>query len=146
MKMLKQTPGVFPVMARDGWPKDGDKTYQGAKAVVYYMDGGGRHPVIQPGHMDVVKKLIDGKAGFVNLHYAVEYPKEYNDRVFPWLGGYYETGFSTNPHWGRRLQEAAGACDRARRQAVHHPRRMVLQHPLRSRHEGRDADPEGDAA
>jgi hypothetical protein len=99
MNLLKQTPGIFPVMARDDWPKDEDKTYQGAKAVVYYMDGGNNHPVIQRGHMDVVKKLIDAKAGFVNLHYAVEYPKQVNDRVLPWLGGYYETGYSTNPHW-----------------------------------------------
>jgi hypothetical protein len=99
MKLLRQTPGVFAVMARDGWPRDEDKTYQGAKAVVYYMDGGNNHPVIQRGHMDVVKKLIDAKAGFVNLHYAVEYPKQVNDRVLPWLGGYYETGYSTNPHW-----------------------------------------------
>jgi hypothetical protein len=99
MKLLQQTPGVFPVMARDDWPKDEDKTYQGAKAVVYFMDGGNNHPVIQRGHMEVVKKLIDAKAGFVNLHYAVEYPKQVNDRILPWLGGYYETGYSTNPHW-----------------------------------------------
>src|ERR1044071_2450262 len=39
MKLLKETPGVFPVMARDGWPKD-PKTFEGAKAVVFYMDGG----------------------------------------------------------------------------------------------------------
>jgi hypothetical protein len=99
MNLLKQTPGVFPVMARDDWPREGEKTYHGARAVVYYMDGGNNHPVIQRGHMDVVKKLIDSKAGFVNLHYAVEYPKQFNDRIFPWLGGYYETGYSTNPHW-----------------------------------------------
>src|SRR5438874_6907940 len=40
MNLLKQTPGVFPVMARDGWPKDPDKTFAGARAVVFYMDGG----------------------------------------------------------------------------------------------------------
>ena len=34
MDMLKQTPGVFPVMARDGWPKD-EKIFTGAKAVVF---------------------------------------------------------------------------------------------------------------
>src|SRR5947199_9528896 len=39
MKLLEQTPGVFPVMARDGWPKD-PKTFAAAKAVVFYMDGG----------------------------------------------------------------------------------------------------------
>src|SRR5665213_1516937 len=72
MKMLKQTPGVFPVMVRDGWPKN-PKTFDDAKSVVFYMDGGGGHPILNKGHKEVVQKLIDKKVGFVNLHYAVEY-------------------------------------------------------------------------
>jgi len=98
MKLLAQTPGVFPVMARDGWPKKED-TFKGAKVVVFYMDGGGGHPILHKGHKEVVQKLIDDKVGFVNLHYAVEYPRSQSDHVLAWLGGYYETGFSTNPHW-----------------------------------------------
>lgn len=98
MKMLKQTPGVFPVMTRDGWPKN-PKIFEGAKSVVFYMDGGGGHPIIQKDHLDEVKKLMDANSGFVNLHYAVEYPKQHNELILSWLGGYYETGFSTNPHW-----------------------------------------------
>jgi type 1 glutamine amidotransferase len=98
MKMLQETPGVFPVMARDGWPKN-PKTFEDAKAVVFYMDGGGVHPILNKGHKEVVQKLIDKKVGFVNLHYAVEYPKSQSEHVLSWLGGYYETGFSTNPHW-----------------------------------------------
>lgn len=104
MNLLKQTPGVFPVMARDGWPKN-PKTFEGAKAVVFYMDGGGGHPILQKDHKDVVQKLIDDGVGFVNLHYAVEYPKSQSDHVLQWLGGYYETGFSTNPHWKANFQE-----------------------------------------
>jgi type 1 glutamine amidotransferase len=98
MKMLQQTPGVFPVMARDGWPKK-PETFENAKSVVFYMDGGGGHPILHKGHREVVQKLIDDKVGFVNLHYAVEYPKSQSEHIFKWLGGYYETGFSTNPHW-----------------------------------------------
>jgi type 1 glutamine amidotransferase len=98
MKMLQQTPGVFPVMARDGWPKD-PKTFENAKSVVFYMDGGGGHPILNKGNKEVVQKLIDDKVGFVNLHYAVEYPKSQSDHVLKWLGGYYETNYSTNPHW-----------------------------------------------
>jgi hypothetical protein len=98
MKMLQQTTGVFPVMARDGWPKN-PRTFDNAKAVVFYMDGGGGHPILHKGHKEVVQKLIDSKVGFVNLHYAVEYPKSQSAHVLQWLGGYYETGFSTNPHW-----------------------------------------------
>ena len=98
MKLLKQTPGVFPVMCRDGWPKN-PKTFEGAKSVVFFMDGGGGHPIIQKDHREVVEKLMNAGVGFVNLHYAVEYPKSQSDHIFNWLGGYYETGFSTNPHW-----------------------------------------------
>ena len=98
MKLLRENPGVFPVMARDGWPKD-SKTFEGAKAVVFFMDGGGGHPIIQSNHMAVVQKLLDQGAGFVNIHYAVEYPKKQGQTILSWLGGYYETGYSTNPHW-----------------------------------------------
>jgi type 1 glutamine amidotransferase len=98
MKLLQETPGVFPVMARDGWPKN-PHTFDNAKSIVFYMDGGGGHPIIQKDHREVVQKLLDQGVGFVNLHYAVEYPKSQSDHVLNWLGGYYETGFSTNPHW-----------------------------------------------
>src|SRR3954471_6907106 len=39
MNMLRQTPGVFPVLARDGWPKK-KETFEKARSVVFYMDGG----------------------------------------------------------------------------------------------------------
>jgi type 1 glutamine amidotransferase len=98
MKLLKQTPGVFPVMARDGWPKD-PKTFEGAKTLVFFMDGGGGHPVIQQNRLQEIQKYMDDGVGFVNLHYAVEYPKKVSTPILSWLGGYYETGYSTNPHW-----------------------------------------------
>jgi hypothetical protein len=104
MKLLQQTPHVFPVMARDGWPKDPEKTFEGAKSVVFFMDGGGGHPIIQKDHMDVVGKMMDKKVGFVNLHYAVEYPNKVEDRILTWLGGYYETGVSINPHWTAEIK------------------------------------------
>ncbi len=96
MDMLKQTPGVFPVMARDGWPKNED-IFKGAKAVVFYMDGRGGHPVAQ--HLDFLQKLIDQGVGWVNLHYAVDYTKEAGARVIDWMGGYYDAEISINPHW-----------------------------------------------
>jgi type 1 glutamine amidotransferase len=104
MNLLKQTPGVAPVMARDGWPKN-EKIFDGAKAVVFYMDGGDNHPILRGEHQAVVQKLIDQGVGFVNLHYAVEYPKSKSDHVLQWLGGYYETNFSTNPHWDAEFKK-----------------------------------------
>jgi type 1 glutamine amidotransferase len=104
MKLLQETPGVFPVMARDGWPKN-PKTFEGAKSVVFFMDGGNGHPIVQKDHRDVVQKLMGQGVGFVNLHYAVEYPKSQSDHILEWLGGYYETGYSTNPPWKAEIKE-----------------------------------------
>lgn len=98
MKLLQQTQGVFPVIAQNGWPKN-PQTFDRAKSIVFYMDGGSGHPILQADHRQVVQRLIDSGVGFVNLHYAVEYPKSQSEHVLSWLGGYYETGFSTNPHW-----------------------------------------------
>src|SRR5262249_14252257 len=96
MKLLQETPGVFPVMAKNGWPGD-PQTFANARCVVFFMDGGGGHPIIKPGHMQEVQKLIDSGTGFVNLHYAVEYPKEQGKTVLGWLGGYFKSHTSPKP-------------------------------------------------
>jgi type 1 glutamine amidotransferase len=103
MNLLKQTDGVWPVMARDGWPKN-EKIFDGAASLVFFMDGGSNHPVIKPEHMEKLQKYLDNGTGWVNLHYAVEYPKEPGKRILSWMGGYYETGFSINPHWDAEIR------------------------------------------
>jgi type 1 glutamine amidotransferase len=104
MKLLQETPGVFPVMVRDGWPKHPAETFANAKSVVFFMDGGSGHPLIKDNHMAEIQKLIDNGVGFVNLHYAIEYPQKQGQGILDWLGGYYETGFSTNPHWDAKFE------------------------------------------
>jgi len=96
MDMLKQTPGVFPVMARDGWPKN-EAILKGAKSIVLYMDGRGGHPVNKK--LNVLKPLMDQGVGWVNLHYAVDYTKETGATVIDWMGGFYDAEISINPHW-----------------------------------------------
>ena len=82
-----------------GWPKD-EAVFNGARTLVFFMDGGGRHPIIQKDHLETIQKLMDKGVGLVCLHYAVEVPKgKPGDKFLDWIGGYYETGFSTNPHW-----------------------------------------------
>jgi type 1 glutamine amidotransferase len=97
-KMLKQQPGVWPVFCKGGWPTD-PKVLDGAKSLMLYMDGRGGHPILREKRMDLVQGLIDKKCGFVNLHYAVDYPKKPGDTILTWLGGYYDAEVSTNPHW-----------------------------------------------
>lgn len=109
MNLLKQTEGVFPIMARNGWPKN-EKLFDTADCVVMYMDGGGAHPAIQnPERMKLIQKQLDRGCGWVNMHYAVEYPVKRGDLdiagpVKGWLGGYYETGYSINPHWDAEVR------------------------------------------
>jgi type 1 glutamine amidotransferase len=99
VKCLENVPGVKPVFIAGGWPED-ESVFHGAKAVVFFMDGGGGHPMIQKDRLDAMQKLMDQGVGLVCLHYAVEVPKgKPGDRFLEWLGGYYESGFSTNPHW-----------------------------------------------
>ncbi len=57
--------------------------------------------MIQKDRLDrVLKPLMDKGVGLACLHYAVEVPKgKPGDAFLNWIGGYYESGFSTNPHW-----------------------------------------------
>lgn len=97
---LKSVPGVEPVVVKGGWPAD-EGVFEGARAVVLYMDGGSGHAAIQGDRLKTLGKLMDRGVGLVCLHYAVEVPKgEPGDRFQDWIGGFYETGWSTNPHWG----------------------------------------------
>jgi type 1 glutamine amidotransferase len=98
-KCLAQVPGVEPVVVTGGWPQD-ESVFEGARTLVFFMDGGSGHPMIQRDRLETIQKLMDKGVGLVCLHYAVEVPKgKPGNKFLDWIGGYYETGFSTNPHW-----------------------------------------------
>lgn len=97
-KLLCQTPGVVPVIVRNGWPAD-ESVFVGASAVVFYLDGRDAHPLADPAKYAVLKPVIEAGAGFVNLHYAVDYNPAVGAQILPWLGGHYEDGYSVNPIW-----------------------------------------------
>ena len=99
MNLLKQTPGVWPVMARDGWPKN-DAILDGARSIIMYCDGGGGHPVLQGERLRRVGDLLKTGVGFGGIHYAVEVQKDAGGPQFlDWIGGYFEAHWSVNPHW-----------------------------------------------
>jgi type 1 glutamine amidotransferase len=51
-------------------------------------------------HLDEFDKVLGRGTGLVCLHYAVEVPKgPGGERFLDWLGGYFETDWSVNPHW-----------------------------------------------
>lgn len=86
-----------------GWPND-DSVLDDADSIVMYCDGGGRHPALK--NLKTIQKHIDRGVGFVCLHYGVEVPKDDGGPEFlNWLGGYFETDWSVNPHWTANFTE-----------------------------------------
>jgi hypothetical protein len=98
VNLLKQNEGVFPIMAREGWPKN-ERLFETADCIVMYMDGRNGHPAVQGDRLDFLQKQMDRGAGWVNIHYAVDYLPKHGKRVMGWMGGYYEPDYSINPHW-----------------------------------------------
>lgn len=106
-KCLDKVSGVDAHIYLNGWPKEPD-AFKDAAAVVLFMDGGNGHPVIKDDHLKVMGDLMARGVGLACLHYAVEVPKEKGGPEYlKWIGGYYETGYSINPHWDADLKIAA---------------------------------------
>jgi type 1 glutamine amidotransferase len=85
----------------NGWPKEAD-ALKGADAVVIYCDGGNGHPALK--HLKELDELAKQGVGIGMIHYAVE-PGDGNQQpdgraeFLNWIGGYFETFYSVNPHW-----------------------------------------------
>jgi type 1 glutamine amidotransferase len=103
MNLLKQTEGVWPVMVRDGWPKN-EQVFDNAATILFYMDGRGGHPVVQKDRLALLQKYMDKGTGWVNLHYAVDYEPRHGSTVVKWMGGFYDPRTSTNPHWDANIR------------------------------------------
>lgn len=95
---LKQTPGVWPVMAADGWPKD-ERIFDGARAVVVYADGGDKLPFLEPARWEKVKSLVGKGAGLVMLHQAVDVAEARAEEIKSWLGGVFVKDIGCRGHW-----------------------------------------------
>jgi hypothetical protein len=95
--LLRQTPGVFPVLALD-WPKK-PETLAGAKAIVCFFDGGDKHAFLQEGRLAQVQKLADAGVGLVQFHQGVDVPNDLGDRMRSLMGAAWEKGYSQRAHW-----------------------------------------------
>src|SRR5258708_14057553 len=96
-KCLRQNKGVETVVVKGGWPED-EKVFDGAGALVLYVHGGAKHPLMMGDRLDIMGKLMRKGVGLVCLHYAVEVPKEKGGpELLDWIGGYYERPYSQNP-------------------------------------------------
>lgn len=100
-KSLRGVDGLEVRVILNGWPKD-ESVFEGADAVVFFMDGGGRHEVVQDEGRRL--KLIDSWAskgvGLGFMHYGVEVLADQAGQEFQrWIGGHYEHMHSCNPIW-----------------------------------------------
>ncbi len=98
MKWLKAQPGVWPIMAAEGWPQN-ERIFNGAKAVVVYMDGGAKLAFLAPERWAIIEKLIAGGAGLVMLHQAVDVPAERAETLKSWLGAVFQGDIGSRGHW-----------------------------------------------
>jgi hypothetical protein len=104
MNWLKQTPGTWPVLVADGWPKN-EAIFDGAKAVVVYADGGAKLPFLEPARWSRVKQFIDAGAGFVMLHQAVDIPEDRAEEMKSWLGAVWQKDIGCRGHWDMEFSE-----------------------------------------
>jgi hypothetical protein len=104
MDWLKQAPGVWPVMAAEGWPKD-ERIFDGAKAIVVYADGGAKLPLLEPARWARLKALMDAGVGIVMLHQAVEVPAARAEEMKSWLGAVWQPDIGCRGHWDMEFNE-----------------------------------------
>ena len=96
-KCLKQTKHVQTVVVKGGWPED-ESVFKGAKSIVFYLDGGARHPFLEGQRLETLRGLMKNGVGMALLHYAVEIPKEKGGpELMLWTGGFYDRPYSQNP-------------------------------------------------
>jgi hypothetical protein len=105
-KCLDGFPGLDVEVVLNGWPKD-EGVFDGADAIVFYMDGGARHEVVlEDGRrMKLVDEWAKAGVGLGFMHFGVEVVADQAGKEFKdWIGGHYEHMFSCNPIWEPRFE------------------------------------------
>lgn len=104
---LKDVPSLRVELVLGGWPKD-EKIFDGADAVVFYMDGGAKHDAVQEGRrrLDLIDSWAKRGVGIGAMHYGVEVLADQGGAEFKrWIGGHYEHMFSCNPMWAPQFSQ-----------------------------------------
>lgn len=105
-KCLEHVDGLDTKFVLNGWPED-ESILTSADAVVFYMDGGKRHEIVQTAErIQLVDELAAKGVGIGCMHYGVEILADQAGRQFKdWIGGHYEHMFSCNPIWEPHFAE-----------------------------------------
>jgi hypothetical protein len=99
---LKQTPGVWPVLART-WPTN-EAILDGAKCIVVLMDGGAKHPLLEEHRRKKLETLAEEGIGIAVFHQAVDFPEEHAKDVKGALGGVWLADIGCRGHWDMDLK------------------------------------------
>jgi len=111
-KCLAGVPGLRVEVYSNGWPtkvvggktEDDNGVFTTADAVLVYADGGGGHPAIQPGRIQVLDAVAARGGGLGFAHYGVEVPAgDPGEAMKRWIGGHYEDHYSVNPMWSPKF-------------------------------------------
>lgn len=95
---------VHASVAVDGNLPEGTSSKNTPDAIVMFCDGQGGH--IGKAHQAIIQKWVNAGVGVSCLHYAVEVePDVLGERFLEWIGGYFEVGWSVNPHWTPEFDE-----------------------------------------
>ncbi len=100
-KCLREFDELDVKIVLNGWPKD-EAIFDGAAAIIFYMDGGPKHEVVQEEgrRLKMVDEWAKKGVGLGFMHYGVEIvPEQASDEFKRWIGGHYEKSFSCNPMW-----------------------------------------------
>jgi hypothetical protein len=102
-KLNTHMPTIHAAVYENGWPED-PTAFDNADAIAFYCDGGGGHMILP--HLRQLDRLAKDGVGLAFLHYAVIVPKgKPGNYLLDWIGGYYETYWSVNPHWKAEIKQ-----------------------------------------
>jgi type 1 glutamine amidotransferase len=94
---------IAQVVTEGAWPEPW-MGYQKPDSIVMYCDGYKGH--MAKAHQDKIQVLSDAGVGVACLHFGVEVePSELGPQFLDWIGGYFEIGWSVNPHWTPKFTE-----------------------------------------
>lgn len=96
--LLRQTPGVHPVIAWGGWPAN-EAIFDNARCVVFYMDGGDKMPFLDERRWGLLRTLEAKGTGLVFLHQMIDFPESRREEALSWLGAVFENGVGGRGHW-----------------------------------------------
>ncbi len=99
---LKEAKPEYETVVSQGWPSDAN-VLEGVDAIIMYCDGGPAHMGLK--QIRALDKLSSKGVGIGCIHYAVEVPEDEGGEYWlKWIGGYFQTHFSINPHWFAKFE------------------------------------------